>query len=41
LLEHKDIAAEIEKRIRAELLPKKGAAPAEVLAEAEGEALEA
>jgi recombination protein RecA len=38
LLEHKDIAAEIEKRIRAELLPKKGAA---VPAEAEGEALEA
>ena len=42
LLQHKDISAEIEKRIRAELLPKKGAAvPAEVPVEAEGEALEA
>jgi len=42
LLEHKDIAAVIEKRIRAELLPKKG--PVEVPAavvEEEGEALQA
>jgi recombination protein RecA len=40
LIEHKDIAATIEKRIRAELLPKKGAA-AEAVVEEEGEALEA
>jgi recombination protein RecA len=42
LIEHKDIAAAIEKRVRAELLPAKKA-PAEVpaVAEVEGEALEA
>jgi recombination protein RecA len=40
LIEHKDIAATVEKRIRAELLPKKGAA-AEQVVEEEGEALEA
>ena len=40
LVEHKDIAATVEKRIRAELLPKKGAA-AEQVVEEEGEALEA
>jgi recombination protein RecA len=40
LIEHKDIAATVEKRIRAELLPKKGAA-AEAAVEEEGEALEA
>jgi recombination protein RecA len=40
LIEHKDIAATIEKRIRAELLPKKGPA-AEAPVEEEGEALEA
>jgi recombination protein RecA len=40
LIEHKDIAATIEKRIRAELLPKKGPA-AETPVEEEGEALEA
>jgi recombination protein RecA len=39
LLAHKDIAAEIEKRIRAELLPKKG--PVEVPVEEEGAALQA
>jgi recombination protein RecA len=42
LVEHKDIAATIEKRIRADLLPKKG--PAEVpagAAEEEGAALQA
>jgi recombination protein RecA len=43
LAEHKDIAATIEKRIRADLLPvKKGAGEATAAgAEAEGEALEA
>jgi recombination protein RecA len=43
LIEHKDIAAEIEKRVRAELLPvaKKGPAEAPVVAEEQGEALEA
>jgi recombination protein RecA len=40
LIEHKDIAATVEKRIRAELLPKKGAA-VEAAVEEEGEALEA
>ena len=42
LLEHKDIAAAIEKRVRADLLPKKGPveAPAAVVEE-EGEALQA
>ena len=41
LIEHKDIAADIEKRIRAELLPKKGTPiPADV-AEPDDEALEA
>ncbi len=42
LIEHKDIAAEIEKRVRADLLPKKG--PVEVpaaAAEEEGAALQA
>jgi recombination protein RecA len=39
LIEHKDISATIEKRIRAELLPKK--VPAEAAVEEEGEALEA
>jgi recombination protein RecA len=39
LLAHKDIAAEIEKRIRADLLPKKG--PVEVPVEEEGAALQA
>jgi recombination protein RecA len=39
LLAHKDISAEIEKRIRAELLPKKG--PVEVPVEEEGAALQA
>ena len=42
LLEHKDIAATIEKRIRAELLPKKvPAVEAPAAVEEEGEALEA
>src|SRR5687768_8175880 len=43
LIEHKDIAAEIEKRVRAELLPaaKKGLAEAPVVAEEQDEALEA
>jgi recombination protein RecA len=43
LIEHKDIAAEIEKRVRAELLPaaKKGPAEAPVAAEEQDEALEA
>jgi recombination protein RecA len=44
LIEHKDIAATIEKRVRAELLPKKGApaeAPVEASVEEEGAALEA
>jgi recombination protein RecA len=41
LLEHKDIAATIEKRIRAELLPTKKAASEPMVAEEEGEALEA
>ncbi|HUQ51908.1 MAG TPA: recombinase RecA, partial [Gammaproteobacteria bacterium] len=43
LIEHKDIAAAIEKRVRAELLPaaKKGPAEAPAAAEEEGEALEA
>jgi recombination protein RecA len=43
LIEHKDIAAEIEKRVRAELLPaaKKGPAEAPVVAEEQDEALEA
>ena len=42
LIEHKDIAATIEKRIRADLLPKKGPveAPA-AAAEEEGAALQA
>ena len=40
LLEHKDIAADIEKQVRAKLLPKKG--PVEVPAvEEEGAALQA
>ena len=40
LLEHKDIAADIEKQVRAKLLPKKG--PVEVAAvEEEGAALQA
>ncbi len=39
LIQHKDIAAEIEKRIRAELLPKKG--PVEVPLEPEDAALQA
>jgi recombination protein RecA len=44
LIEHKDIAAAIEKRVRAELLPpagKKGPADAPASVEEEGEALEA
>jgi recombination protein RecA len=42
LIEHKDIAATIEKRVRAELLPaKKAAAEAPAAAEEEGEALQA
>ena len=42
LIEHKDIAAEINKRIRAELLPAKKPGPVEVAAdEEEGEALQA
>ena len=45
LLEHKDIAAAIDKRIRAELLPAKKAGPAEAVAaaadEEEGAALQA
>ncbi len=41
LIEHKDVAAAIEKRIRADLLPKKVAATAEAPIEEEGEALEA
>jgi recombination protein RecA len=44
LIQHKDIAAEIEKRVRAELLPvKKGPAetPAAAADEEEGEALQA
>ena len=43
LIEHKDIAAEIEKRVRAELLPaaKKGPVETPVVAEEQDEALEA
>ena len=41
LLEHKDIAATIEKRVRAELLPKKGPTEAPAAVEEEGEALQA
>jgi recombination protein RecA len=43
LIAHKDIAAEIEKRVRAELLPvaKKGPAEGPAVAEEQGEALEA
>jgi len=41
LLEHKDIAATIEKRVRAELLPKKVPAEVPAAVEEEGEALQA
>jgi recombination protein RecA len=41
LIEHKDIAAEIEKRVRAELLPKKGPVVEVPAAEEEGAALQA
>ncbi len=41
LLEHKDIAATIEKRVRAELLPKKVPAEAATAVEEEGAALQA
>jgi len=43
LIEHKDIAAEIEKRVRAQLLPavKKGPAEVPAATEEEGEALQA
>ncbi|MEO8467865.1 MAG: recombinase RecA [Gammaproteobacteria bacterium] len=41
LIEHKDIAATIEKRVRAELLPKKGPAEVPAAVEEEGAALQA